>query len=537
MGSVGDSPEYDVLVIGAGLSGCYSLYRLRKQNIKVLVLEAGDSVGGTWYWNRYPGARFDSESTSYGFSFSQEVLDEWDWTEQFSPQPETERYINFICDKFDLRRNMRFGIRIKTATWNEQGRFWSLVDSNGQRYTSRFLVTAMGVLCDPTLPNVPGVDDFKGEAFHTARWPHEKVSFEGKKVGIIGTGATAIQTIPEIAKTAEHLTVFQRTPNWAVPLHNAKITTEEMTEIRKEYPKLFELCAKTRMCFIHDANFDSIWEASPEEREQLWEHLYAQPGFGMWLSNYKEILVDQKANDLVSEFVAKKIRQRVNDPETAEKLVPKNHGFGTRRVPMETSYFEAYNRPNVQLVDLLETPIKQIKETGLETTKENHDLDMLIYATGFNAVTGSFDAIDFTGVDGVKLREVWDEGPRTYLGFTVQHFPNMFMVMGPHQAYGNIPRSVEYAVEWISNCIEHLRTHDLSRIEPTSRGVAAWTEHVHDVSKGLLANEVDSWMTGVNKNVAHKQKRIVARYSGSAPEFRERTAKIAKDGYSTFSLA
>ena len=307
--------------------------------------------------DRYPGARFDSESYSYGFSWSKELLRDWDWTEHFAPQPETERYINFLCDKFDLREDIQFNTRVQKACFLAADRVWQLTDETGRTYASRFLITGMGVLSNPTLPNVPGVEDFTGVAYHTARWPKETVNFEGRKVGLIGTGASAIQALPEIAKTVGHLTVFQRTPNWAVPLHNGKISSDEMAKIRKGYPELFEKLNKTRMCFLHDSNPDSIWDASPEEREALWEHLYAQPGFGLWLSNYKEILVDQKANDLVSEFVAKKIRERVNDPKTAEMLVPKNHGFGTRRVPMETNYYEAYNRPNVRLIDLNETPI------------------------------------------------------------------------------------------------------------------------------------------------------------------------------------
>ncbi|KAK3722030.1 hypothetical protein LTR37_002846 [Vermiconidia calcicola] len=404
MGSIGNipRPDYDVLVIGAGLSGCYALHRMREQKLSVKCIEAGSAVGGTWYWNRYPGARFDSESYSYGFSWDESILAEWDWTE--------------------------FNTRIKTAHWLEEQRIWQLTDGEGKTYTSQFLITAMGVLSNPTLPNVPGVESYQGEAFHTARWPKHPVSFEDKRVGIIGTGATAIQAIPEIAKTVGHLTVFQRTPNWAVPLHNGKISKEEMEGLRQGYPQLFEMLDKTKMAFMHDSNPDSIWEASEEEREELWETLYAQPGFGMWLSNYKEIMLDRDANKLVSDFVANKIRQRVHDPETAETLIPTNHGFGTRRVPMETFYFEAYNRPNVQLVNINKTPIDSITQRGVRTTAEEYEFDMLIYATGFDAVTGAFDAIEFKGTDSGTLYERWSDGPKTYLGITVQHMPNMFMV-------------------------------------------------------------------------------------------------------------
>ncbi|KAK5128947.1 hypothetical protein LTR85_000280 [Meristemomyces frigidus] len=517
--------DYDVLVIGAGLSGCYACHRMRKLNLSVKVLEAGTSVGGTWYWNRYPGARFDSESYTYAFFFDKELLDEWNWTEHFAPQAETERYIRFICDKFRLWDDMQFNTRISKAHWMPQDNCWQLTDASGQTYTSRFLITGIGVLSNPTLPNVPGVEDFRGTAYHTSRWPKEDVSFEGKKVGII-------------AKTAKSLTVFQRTPNWAIPLLNSEINEQEMDTIRNGYPEMLVRMNETRMCFLHDANYsDSIWDATPDQREAFWEELYATPGFPMWLCNYKEIMIDQKANDLVTEFVARKIKERVHDPWTADKLVPKNHGFGTRRVPMETFYFEAYNRPNVRLIDLLETPIERVTENGLRTNQETFEFDMLIYATGFNAVTGAFEEIDFRGVDNHSLLDEWKDGPRTFLGMAVQHMPNMFMSMGPHQAYGNIPRSIEFAVGWIAECIEFCRDRNITYIEASEQGIREWTDHVHDLGKNLLSNKVDSWMTGVNKNVAGKEKRIVARYMGSAPDFRKKCEEVSSADYKAFKLA
>ncbi|KAK3681843.1 hypothetical protein LTR37_020827 [Vermiconidia calcicola] len=539
MGSMGDDahPDYDVLIVGAGLSGCYSLYRMREQKLKTKVLEAGSGPGGTWYWNRYPGARFDCESYSYGFSWSQEVLDEFDWTEHFAPQPETERYINFVCDKFGLKEDMQFETRIQSAQFLEGSRIWQLNDDKGRTYTSRWLITGMGVLSNPTLPNLPGVSDFKGTAYHTARWPAEPVDFTGKRVGIIGTGATSIQAIPEICKTVGDLTVFQRTPNWAIPLHNKKIAPDEMKKIREGYPELFRRCAETKMSFIHEAGNKKTTDATAEERELFWEDLYGQPGFGLWVSNYTDIGLDKAANKLISDFVEKKIRQRVHDQKTADMLIPKNHGFGTRRVPMETHYFEAYNQPNVHLVDINATPIERITEKGVKTSEGDFEFDMIIYATGFDAVTGAFDAVSFTGMDGVTLKETWNGGPKTYLGLTAEHFPNMFMIMGPHQMYGNIPRSIEFAVEWVSNCIEYCRAHDVTWVEAKGDGVEMWTNHVHEVAKGLLSNEIDSWMTGVNKNVAGKQKRTIARYSGSAQEFRRVCNKVADDRYNTMLLA
>ncbi|TLD36042.1 FAD/NAD(P)-binding domain-containing protein [Venturia nashicola] len=471
MGSMAPpEPDYDVLIIGAGLSGCYACYRMRQMGVKFKVLETGTAVGGTWYWNRYPGARFDCESYTYGFFFSQEVLDEWKWSEHFAPQAETERYINFICDKYSLKENMQFNTRVDKAHWLADGRCWKLTDQNGQTYTSRFLITGIGLLSNPTLPNIPGVQDYKGNAFHTSRWPDNVKDFTGKDVGIIGIGASAIQIIPEIAKTAKSLTIFQRTPNWAIPLHNSKIGEEEMETIRKGYPELLKKIQANRMSFLHEGIDKSIWEASPEEREAFWERLYAQPGFGFWVSNYKEVLQDRAANALLSDFVAKKIRQRVKDPWTADKLTPKTHGFGLRRVPMETHYYEAYNQPNVRLVDILETPIERITENGVKTCQEHVKLDTIIYATGFSAITGAFEAIDFRGNDNTLLADLWREGPRTYLGLTVHHFPNMFMSIGPHQAYGNIPRSIEYAVGWIADCIHYLRKENITYIEATEEG-------------------------------------------------------------------
>ncbi|KAK5111043.1 hypothetical protein LTR62_005418 [Meristemomyces frigidus] len=536
MGSVGElQTDYDVLVIGAGLSGCYACHRVHELGLSVKVLEAGTSVGGTWYWNRYPGARFDSESYTYAFYFSKELLDEWTWTEHYAPQTETEQYIRFLCDKLKLWKDLQFNTQILSAHWNDSRRQWQLTDSNGRTYTARWLITGIGVLSNPTLPNVPGLNDFKGDAYHTSRWPKSEVRFEGKRVAIIGAGATAIQAIPEIAKTAQSLAVFQRTANWTMPLRNAKISPAEMDQLRKGYPSMLEQINKTRMGFMHGSSTKSIWDFTPEQREEFWDELWALPGFPFWLSNYQEIMIDEKANDLVTEYVTRKIKERVHDPWTADKLIPKNHGFGTRRVPMETHYYEAYNQPNVRLVDLLETPLERITADGLATTTEEMQFDIIIYATGFAAITGAFDAIDFRGTNGQSLKDEWKAGPRTYLGLTVQHFPNMFMSMGPHQAYGNIPRSIEYAVGWIAESIEYCEKHKITYFEADQEGVQDWTDHVHDLGKNLLSNKVDSWMTGVNKNVDGMQKRIIARYQGAAPDFRKKCDEVAAAEYQHFT--
>ena len=529
--------DYDVIVIGAGMSGLYQLYRLRELGMRVMVLEAGTGVGGTWYWNRYPGARFDSESYSYSYSFSKELLEEWDWDEHFALQPETERYLNHVADKFDLRRDIRFRSRVSAAHYQDTTRTWDVTLEDGGHFRSRFLVTAIGPLSAPTMPRVEGVDTFKGASFHTARWPHEPLSFEGKRVAVVGTGATGVQTIQEVAKTAGHLTVFQRTPNWCAPLHNSKIDAETMAKIKAGYPEMFKRCQETFACFLHTQDPRGTFEVTPEEREAFFEKLYASPGFGIWQGNFRDILTDPKANDEISAFVARKIRQRVKDQNVAEKLIPSNHGFGTRRVPLETKYYEVYNQPNVRLVDIKETPIERITPTGIKTSDTEYDFDIIIYATGFDAITGSFDRIDIRGVGGLRLKDKWKTGPRTFLGVLVEDFPNMMMLMGPHTALGNIPRSIEYSVEWVTDLVRYARDHDLTRVEATEAGVTSWTDHVKSLGVGLLSNEVNSWMTGINSNVEGKQTRIIARYSGSAPAYRARCDEVAAKGYRELALA
>ena len=528
--------QYDAIIIGAGMSGLYQLHRLRELGLSVRLLEAGTGVGGTWYWNRYPGARFDSESYSYAYSFSRELLDEWDWGEHFAGQPETLRYLNHVADKFDLRRDIQFRSRVAAAHYDDDRRSWDIRVEDGGRFACRFMITAVGPLSAPTLPAIEGTESFTGQSFHTARWPHQPVDFAGKRVAVIGTGATAVQTIQEVAKTVGQLTVFQRTPNWCAPLHNAKIGPEEMARLRAGYPEMFQRCQETFSCFIHTMDPRGTFEVTPEEREAFWEKLYGEPGFGIWQGNFRDMLTDRRANALISDFVAGKIRQRVKDPATAEKLIPRNHGFGTRRVPLETRYYEVYNQPNVRLVDLLDTPIQRITPSGVRTSDAEYDFDIIVYATGFDAVTGSFDRIDIQGVGGQRLKDRWRHGPETYLGVMVNGFPNMMMLIGPHMALGNIPRSIEYNVDWVSGLMRYVRDRDIKRVEATEAGVTTWTDHVKALGEGLLSNEVDSWMTGVNRNVEGKQVRIVNRYSGSAPAYRARCDEVAAEGYRELSL-
>jgi cation diffusion facilitator CzcD-associated flavoprotein CzcO len=531
--------RWEVVVIGAGLAGMYQLLRLRELGFKARVYEAGHGVGGTWYWNRYPGARFDSESWTYGFAFSDELLREWDWKEHFSGQPENLRYCNFIADKFDLRRDITFGARARSACWDEADKEWEVAFEDGRRARARFLITAIGPLSAPTMPLIAGVEDFKGEAYHTGLWPHEPVSFAGKRVAVIGTGASGVQAITEIAKTVGHMTVFQRTPNWCAPLRNGPIDATAMGKIRANYADIFARCRETYGCFIHAADPRNAVEVSADEREAFYEKLYNQPGFAFWQGNFRDSLVDKAANDAMTAFVTRKIRARVKDHKVADKLIPTNHGFGTRRVPLESGYYEVYNQPNVELVDLRETPIERITEKGIRTSDGERAFDMIIFATGFDAITGSFDRIDIRGRGGQRLKDKWADGPQTYLGLNVEGFPNMLTLVGPHNAatFCNLPRCIEQNVEWVSDLLAYMRDRRLTRVEATEAAERDWTAHVHETAARLLLTQVDSWMTGVNKNVAGRQKRTFMAYAGGAPKYRQKCDEVVAHGYDGFTLA
>ena len=525
--------KFDAVIIGAGISGMYQLHKLRGMGLKARVYEAGTDVGGTWYWNRYPGARFDSESYSYQFSFSQELLDGWNWSEHFAAQPETLRYLNYVADKLDLRRDMQFDTMVQGARYNKERKLWTIFKDGADLAQARFLITAIGPLSVPTMPNIEGIEDFQGESFHTGQWPHHPVSFDNKRVAVIGTGATGVQVIQEVAKTAGTLTVFQRNPNWCAPLNNSAISDDEQPAIHARYREVFDLCRSTHGSFMHDSDPRKALETPKEERDAFFEKLYSEPGFGIWLGNFRDLLIDEEANALISDFVAGKIRERVHDPITAEKLIPTNHGFGTRRIPMETHYYEAYNQGNVRLVDLRESPIKRITPTGIETTKEHLDFDIIIYATGFDAVLGGFNRLDISGADGESLKHKWAEGPRTHLGMQVNNFPNLFMLVGPHNAatFCNIPRCIEQNVEWVSDLISYMTEHGFETVEATRDAEDAWTEHVYQTSRGLLLSKVDSWFNGINSNLPGRQKRNFLLYAGGAPSYREKCDAVAARGY------
>lgn len=542
---VDQTPEFDALIIGAGVSGMYQLHRLRELGLSVLVVEAGTDVGGTWYWNRYPGARFDSESYTYGYSWSDEVLEEWDWKERFSPQPENLKYLQFVADKFDFRRDIRFETRVESAIYDGDTNRWTVAAEDGFEVRAQFLVTAIGALSMPVLPNVAGIDSFEGVSFHTSDWPRQGepfadlAEFDGKRVAVIGTGATAVQLIPEVARVAGSLTVYQRTPNWCAPLHNGPIEADEMNAIRQRYREIFDTCNGTFAGFEHVPDRRKALETSFEDREELWEQLWAEPGFGIWMANFRDVLVNEEANALLTEFAARKIRERLDDPALAEKLIPQNHGFGTRRVPMETMYYEVYNQPNVELVDILENPIESVTASGIASSDQQREFDVIVYATGFDAVTGAFDRINIRGEDDVALKDVWANGPRTYLGLQITGFPNLFTLVGPNNAstFCNMPRCIEQNVEWVSAFVGYLRDNGLQRAEPTEAAMDEWGEHVITTGDRMLFSKVNSWFMGINSNIEGKQEPRFLLYAAGLPTYRERADEIAEHGYEGFALS
>lgn len=530
----GPQVDHEVVIIGAGVAGIYQIKRLTDLGVDAIVLEGNADVGGTWYKNRYPGARFDSESFTYGYSFSQELLDEWHWTEMFSPQPETLKYLEYVVDKFDLRRFMRFDCKVDAMSYDDDTAVWTLQLGDGSELTAHIVITAIGVLSVPTMPTIEGMETFEGPSFHPFEWPQEPVDLAGKRVAIVGTGATAIQIIPEVAKEAGHLTVFQRRPNWAAPLNNRPISEAEMDEIRARYDEIFAACARSPGGFEHEPDRRGWDNVSPEERRELWDRLYDGPGFGIWLSNFAEIFMDAEANAEFSDYIADRIRQRVDDPDLAEKLVPRDHGFGIQRVPLETGYFETYNRDNVTLHDAAEDPIERVTPAGILTADgTEHPFDLIVYATGFDAFTGAFDRIDIQGRNGEKLRTKWADGPVTYLGMLVNGFPNLLMLAGPQIAATNFPRACETAVDWVTPLLEHVWAEGLTRFEATPEAEEAWVDHVAAMYEPFLLRTAKSWITGYNSNLdGHEYGKMRLNiYNGGGPKYAARIQEEAQEGY------
>lgn len=531
---------HDVIVLGAGVSGLYQIKRLVDLGVNAIALEADEDLGGTWFRNRYPGARFDSESYTYGYSFSKEVLDEWHWKERFSSQPENLKYLNFVADKFDLRAHIRFNSRVDRMVWDEDASTWTLSLTSGETFRTRFVVSCIGVLSIPTLPKYEGMETFKGPSFHTHAWPKEPIDLEGLRVGVVGTGATGIQVIAAIADKVKHLTVFQRRPNWSTPLNNGPISKEEMAAIRARYDEIFANCSLSPGGFEHTPDRRGFWNLTKEERTAFWNELYDQPGFSLLNANFVEIFMDEEANREISDFVAGKIRERVKDPATAEKLIPKDHGFGMQRLPLETNYFEAYNRDNVDLVDVTETPIRRVTPDGIETTQGRYDLDLIVYATGFDAFTGGFDRMHVEGVNGRTLRDKWRDNPATYSGVLTHGFPNFLMVAGPQSVSGstNYPRAIETGVDWVTGLLKHAFAEGVTRIEATEEAEADWGEQVRKVQHRMLFDKGRGWFTGYNSNVpGHEAGKVrYQAYWGGAPKYTAWIKAIADNGYPGIDL-
>ncbi|MBM4258105.1 MAG: NAD(P)/FAD-dependent oxidoreductase [Deltaproteobacteria bacterium] len=529
---VGVVNEYDAIIIGAGVSGLYQLYRLRELGLSVRCFEDGSGVGGTWYWNRYPGCRFDSESETYGYSWSKELLQEWNWKEHYSGQPENEKYLNFVADKFNLRPHIQFNSRVKGATYDEKTNRWDVELESGQRVRTQFLVSAMGILSARYTPPFQGIDSFKGQSFHTSRWPKEKVDFTGKRVAVIGTGATAVQLIPIVAKEVAHLTVFQRTPNYCAPLRNGSVSDETQKKWKANYDDIHKQIRQTPVGFPYNFDPRNTFDVSKEERLKRYEELWAQPGFTKWLSNFHDIMTNREANEDFAEFVRNKIRARVKDPVVAEMLCPKDHPFGSKRIPLETNYYETYNQPNVLLVDVRKAPIEAITAKGVKTSEKEYEFDVIIYATGFDAITGALTSVDIRGEGGVSLKEKWvNKGLSTYLGLQTAGFPNMFIAT--NAAFCNYTVCAESIVEWIADCIRYIREKGYKRIAPTQQAEEAWVDHANELGSYTLLGDAKSWFMG--QNIPGK-KRTMLLYANTAPAYRQKCLDVAANGYEGFVL-
>jgi cation diffusion facilitator CzcD-associated flavoprotein CzcO len=525
------SEQYDVIIIGAGVTGLYALYRLRARGLSVRTFEAGGGVGGTWYWNRYPGARFDSESYTYGYSFSEELLQEWDWQEHYAGQPETERYLNYVADKFDLRRNIQFHAHVASIVWDESANCWQVHLTDGRQARAQFVITAVGSLSAYYIPDFEGLDSFQGTWCHTGRWPAEGLDLAGKRVGVIGTGATGVQLITAIAQDVGHLTVFQRTANYCAPLRNGPIDPETQRQIKASYPEIFKKCNETAGSFMHQFDPRSALAVSPEERLEQYERLWAEPGFKKWLANFYDIMLPGKANEDYAEFVRQKIRERVKDPVVAEKLIPKDHMFGSKRLPCESGYYEVFNQDNVLLVDVREAPIERITPIGVKTRDAEYALDVLIFATGYDAVTGPLNRIDIHGEGGQTLKEKFAAGPRTYMGIQSVGFPNLFTINAA--SVGNFVRAAEPLVDWVRDCICYVCDHQFRRIAPTPEAEAAWTQHVVEAGAKILRTQANSWFVGAN---IPGKARFLLTSPDSAPVMRAKRAEVVAKGYAGFLL-
>ncbi len=524
--------QYDAIVIGAGFAGLYALHRLRDEmGLSVRAFDGAGGVGGTWWYNRYPGARVDAPSAPfYGYTFSKELVDEWEWTETQSASADVLAYVDHVADRFDLRKDIQFDTRVTDARWDEATQRWSIETAHGDEASARFLICATGALFVANKPHYPGIDDFAGPVYHTGRWPHEPVSFEGKRVGVIGTGSSGVQAIPEIAKTAEHVTVFQRTAQYALPARNRPLTAEQLQEYRDNWADLRDSMYR-RGGWPFPTTRLKAWDHTPEERQARYEEMWAEGGLHLAINSYVGVLADEELNAEVGDFVRAKIGQIVDDPETARKLTP-DYLFGTKRLILDNGYFETYNRSNVSLVDLRDDPITAFTATSVQTEHGEHPIDMLVLATGFDAVSGSMLQLNPQGRGGVRLGEKWAARFDTYLGMAIAGFPNLFMIHGP-QSPGvlyTMPLGGERHMAWIDACIRHLDENDMGTVEATEEAEAAWDQEVNDLANRTLYPRTNSWYTGAN--IPGKPRQFLAHTMGS--RYFDRIEEIAADGFRGF---
>ena len=528
----GAAESYDAVVIGAGVSGLYALHHLREMGLSVRVYDGAEGVGGTWRHNRYPGARVDGPgSPFYCYTFSDELMQEWDWAETQPTQADVLRYVDHFADRFDLRRDIRLETWVQSAHYDEAAQRWTVETSTGTRASARFLICAVGALSAAHRPDIPGIDDFGGECYHTGDWPRQPVSFAGKRVGVIGTGSSGVQSIPVIAREAAHLTVFQRTPQYSIPSRNRFVTPAEQLHARENWDDIRALMRRNYGGAPFLINQRTASEDTPEERQALLEKLWEEGTLNFLTGNYADLLTSEETNHMVAEFVRGKIREIVRDPDTIEKLMP-DYYLGTKRPILDLGYFETFNRDNVALVDLRRDPIKKITPSGVQTAMGEHPLDMLVLATGFDAITGAFLRLNPRGRDGVSLREKWRDRFHNYLGVTIAGFPNLFMIHGPGTpgVLYNMPLGAEREVEWIGGCVRHLSKQGLGTVEATPEAEAAWAREVDGFANRTLFPQTDSWYTGAN--IPGKPRQFSVHVGG--PLYFERLTEVASAGYEGF---
>ena len=534
------APQYDAVVVGAGFSGMYMLKSLRDRlGLKVKVFEEGESVGGTWYWNRYPGARCDSDAYIYVCTWDRHRLQEWEWSERYPTQPEILRYLEHVAKRHDLKHDIQFNTRVTGCTFDEAANLWKVKTDKGDEVTARYLIAAVGTLNTTNLPKFKGLENFKGKWYHTSRFPKTGVDFTAKRVAVVGTGATAVQAIPEIAQQAKQLTVFQRTANYCVPARNGKVDPEVAKARKADYEGIIK---RTRESFFGQEHYfipKSVLEVSVEEREREFDRMWDAGGFAFWLANYQDMFFNPEANEVIADYLRRKIRKTVKDPKVAERLMPKGHYYGTKRQPLDTNYYETFNRDNVLLVDAkTDGAIEEITEKGIRAGGKEYEFDIIVFATGFDALTGPFKALNIAGRKGVKLDQAWSEGPRSYLGIMVAGFPNMFTITGPQSpsVLTNMPVAIEQHVEWVTDCIDNMRKNGQTTIEPKTDAQDAWVSHVNEVVGATLMVSANSWY--MSANIPGKPKAFLP-YLG--PEgvggYRRKCEEIAAKGYEGFSLA